>query len=88
MKTNEKTTITVGAVLIRIGLEPNTDYLKGFLSLDDEGFVLVNEELETSVPDIFAAGDIRHASARQIATAVGDGVTAAIMAGRLIEAKF
>ena len=86
--TNKRTTIPVGAVLIRIGLKPNTEFVKELLSLDSEGFVLVNDELETSVPGIFAAGDIRHASARQIATAVGDGVTAAIMAGRLIEAKY
>jgi len=87
MSTNERTRLQVGAVLIRIGVEPNTGYLKGLLSLDKEGFILVNEELETSIPGIFAAGDIRHASARQIATAVGDGATAAIMAGRFIESK-
>jgi len=86
--TSERTTLQVGGILIRIGLEPNTSYLRGLLSLDSGGFVLVNEELETSIPGIFAAGDIRHASARQIATAVGDGVTAALSAGRLIELKY
>jgi thioredoxin reductase (NADPH) len=82
VSTKEKTTLQVGGILIRIGLEPNTDYLKGLLSLDSEGFILVNEDLETSVPGIFAAGDIRHGSARQIATAIGDGVTAALSAER------
>ena len=86
--TGERTTLPVGGILIRIGLEPNTDYLKGLLSLDSDGFVLVNEELETSIPGIFAAGDIRHGSARQIATAVGDGVTAALSADRLIKLKY
>jgi thioredoxin reductase (NADPH) len=86
--TSERTTLPVGGILVRIGLEPNTSYLKGLLSLDSEGFVLVNEELETSIPGIFAAGDTRHASARQIATAVGDGVTAALSAGRLIKLKY
>jgi len=84
--TSERTTLQVGGLLVRIGLEPNTSYLKGLLSLDSEGFVLVNEELETSIPGIFAAGDIRRASARQIATAVGDGVTAALSANRLMMA--
>jgi len=86
--TSERTTLPVGGILIRIGLEPNTSYLKGLLSLDSGGFVLVNEEMETSTPGIFAAGDIRHASARQIATAVGDGVTAALSAGRFIKLKY
>ena len=78
----------MGGILIRIGLVPNTSNIKGLLSLDKEGFVSVNEEMETSTPGIFAAGDIRHASARQIATAVGDGVTAALAAGRLIKLKY
>jgi len=86
--TSERTTLQVGGLLVRIGLEPNTSYLKGLLSLDSEGYVLVNEQLETSIPGIFAAGDIRHGSARQIATAVGDGVTAALSADRLIKLKY
>lgn len=86
--TSERTILQVGGILIRIGLEPNTSYLKDLLSLDNEGFVSVNEELETSIPGIFAAGDIRHRSARQIATAVGDGVTAALSADRLIKLKY
>ena len=86
--TSERTTLQVGGLLVRIGLVPNTSYLQGLLSLDSEGYVLVNEQLETSIPGIFAAGDIRHGSARQIATAVGDGVTAALSADRLIKLKY
>ena len=78
----------VGGILVRIGLEPNTNYLKGLLSLDSDEFVVVNEQMETSIPGIFAAGDIRHGSPRQIATAVGDGVTAALSADRLIKLKY
>jgi thioredoxin reductase (NADPH) len=86
--TNERTKLPAGGVLVRIGLRPNTGYLNGLLSVDSEGYVLVNEDLETSIPGIFAAGDIRHGSARQIATAVGDGVTAALSAERLINLKY
>ena len=86
--TNERTTLPVDGILIRIGLKPDTGYLKDLLSLDSEGYVAVNEQMETSVPGIFAAGDIRHSSARQIATATGDGVTAALSADRLIKLKY
>jgi len=88
VSTNETTTLPVGGILVRIGLVPNTSYLKGLLSLDSEGYILVNEKMETSIPGVFAAGDIRHASARQIATAVGDGVAAALSAGNLIRLKY
>lgn len=84
MSTNQRTTLPTCGIVIRIGLEPNTGYLRDLVSLDLEGYVMVNEEMETSVRGIFAAGDIRHGSARQVATAVGDGVTAAISACRLI----
>ena len=87
LSTNERRALQVGGVIVRIGLEPNTGYLEGLLSLDNEGFILVDEKLETSIPGVFAAGDIRHASARQIATAVGDGVTAVLAAGSHIETK-
>ena len=86
--TNERTTLPVCGILIRIGLEPDTGYLKGLLSLDSEGYVVVNEQMETSVSGILAAGDIRHGSTRQIAAAVGDGVTAALSADRLIKLKY
>jgi thioredoxin reductase (NADPH) len=84
MATNQRTKLPIGGLLIRIGLIPDTGYVKGLLSLDNEGYVAVNEQMETSVPGIFAAGDIRHGSARQIATAVGDGVTAALAADRIL----
>lgn len=85
LSTNERTTLPVDGILVRIGLEPNTNPYKDLLSMDDEGFLLVNDELESSIPGIFAAGDIRHGSARQIATAVGDGVVAALSVDRLMK---
>ncbi len=88
VSTSKRTILLVGGIVVRIGLQPNTDYLKGLLSLDSEGYVIVNDTMETSVPGIFASGDIRHASARQIATATGDGVTAALSADRFINTKY
>ena len=85
LSNNERTTLPVEGILIRIGLEPNTGYLKDLLSMDKGGFLLVNEELETSAKGIFAAGDIRHGSARQIATAVGDGTVAALAVEGLLK---
>jgi thioredoxin reductase (NADPH) len=84
MKTHLRSNLQVDGILIYTGLEPNTNYLRGFVPLDNEGYILVNKKMETEIPGIFAAGDIRHDSAWQIATAVGDGATAAISAERFL----
>jgi len=80
-----KETLNVDGVLVHIGLEPNTDYLDGIIPLDDHGQIIVNEKMETEVPYILAAGDIRSGSPRQVVTAVGDGAIAAITAQRLLQ---
>jgi len=72
--------IKVDGVLVHVGLEPNTGYLEGTVPLDEHGQVIVNERMETEVPYIFAVGDIRSGSPRQVAAAVGDGAIAAITA--------
>jgi thioredoxin reductase (NADPH) len=82
-KRNKK--IKADGVLVHIGLEPNTEYLDSIVPLDSQGQITVNEEMETEVPYIFAAGDIRSGSPRQIVTAVGDGAIAAISAERLLQ---
>ncbi len=82
--TGEKSTLDVSGVFVSIGLTPGTDYLKGVLPLDAAGYVITNEKMETEIPGIFAAGDIRLSSARQAITAAGDGVTAAIYAEKFI----
>ena len=68
----------VGAFLY-IGLTPNTGFLKGFVDLDDMGFIKTNRALETNVPGVFAAGDSRVGSTKQVASAAGEGATAALM---------
>jgi thioredoxin reductase (NADPH) len=85
--TGEKRSIPVEGILVRIGLQPNTQFLKGVLELTPIGQIPVNENMETVVPGIFAAGDVRQYSPMQIATAVGDGVNAAMSCGRYIEAN-
>ncbi len=82
--TNEESTLDVSGIFISVGFKPNTSYLKGILPLDDVGYIVVNEKMETGIPGIFAAGDIRSNSIRQVIAAVGDGATAAIYAERLL----
>ena len=84
VKTGEESALDVAGVFISVGITPNTAYLKGILALDAAGFIITNEGMETEIPGIFAAGDVRYHSARQAITAAGDGATAAIYANKLI----
>ncbi|TET16048.1 MAG: thioredoxin-disulfide reductase [Dehalococcoidia bacterium] len=84
VKTKEESRLEVSGVFVAVGLRPNTGYLGGLLALSPEDFILVNDQMETGVPGVFAAGDIRAGSARQITSAVGDGATAAISAERFL----
>lgn len=78
-------TLPVKGIFVFVGILPNTDWLKGTLSLDNQGFIRTNEHLATSVRGVFAAGDVRHKLLRQISTAVGDGATAVFAAERYLE---
>jgi len=84
LKTREDSSLEVSGVFVAVGLKPNTGYLNGLLALSPEGFILVNEHMETGVAGVFAAGDIRESSVRQVASAVGDGATAAISAEKYL----
>ncbi|MGA3094770.1 MAG: NAD(P)/FAD-dependent oxidoreductase, partial [Dehalococcoidales bacterium] len=79
--------LKLDGVFVSIGLKPNTDYLKGLVALDEAGMIVVNDRMETSVPGIFAAGDIRHNSIRQTIAAAGDGAVAALSAEKWIDKK-
>ena len=79
-----KSVMEAEGVLVRVGLRPNTEYMKGALPLDRQGHILVDENMQTAIPGIFAAGDIRRGSPGQISTAVGDGATAAIHAEKYL----
>jgi thioredoxin reductase (NADPH) len=66
------------AAFVFIGLDPNTAFLKGTLDLDDNGFVVSDEQFRTSASGVFVAGDVRRGSTKQLASAVGEGAAASI----------
>jgi thioredoxin reductase (NADPH) len=70
----------ISGVFVFVGLEPNTAFVRGVLDLDEAGHIRTDIQMRTSVPGVFAAGDIRQGSVAQLASAVGDGATAAIAA--------
>ncbi len=69
-----------------IGLDPNTGFVKGSVDLDDRGLIVTDMGLQTSMPGVFAAGDVRSGSTKQLASAVGEGAAAAIGIRRYLEA--
>ncbi len=86
VKTGQESRLSVQGVFIFIGYNPNSELVKGQLELDRLGFVVTNNDMETSVAGVFAAGDIRSKVLRQVSTAVGEGATAAFAAEKYIEA--
>jgi len=82
--TGEKSTLDVAGVFVSVGLRPNTAFVKGSIPVDDAGYIATNEKMETEIPGIFAAGDVRRNSAQQSITAAGDGATAAIYAEKFV----
>ncbi len=85
VKTGKESTMDVAGVFVAVGLKPSTDFLKGVLPLDKAGYIITNDRMETKIPGIFAAGDIRQHSPRQAITAAGDGATAAVFADKFLE---
>jgi len=84
INTKKESVLVVSGVFVSVGSQPATGYLKGLLTLNEVGAIVANERLETSVPGIFAAGDIRSNSIRQVIGAAGDGAVAAVNAGKYI----
>ena len=78
-KDGKKTEFETDGVFVFIGLNPNTAFLEGTaVKLDELGFVVTDGRLQTSIPGVFCAGDVRSGATMQIATAVGEGATAAL----------
>lgn len=85
VKTGDITELSVDGCFIWVGILPNTQFLKDAVKLDEQGFIIADLNMETSVPGVFAAGDVRNTTLRQIATAVGDAAIAAFSAEQYIE---
>ncbi len=84
--TGEKKEFPTDGVFVFVGLLPNTTFLRdSAIDLDEVGFVKTNDELETSMPGVFAAGDVRSGATMQIATAAGEGATAALRIREYLE---
>ncbi len=88
VKTGDTRDIPTSGVFIWIGILPNADFIGDDLATDEFGFIRVDTDMQTSVPGVFAAGDVRKTPLRQIATAVGDAAVAAHAAERYIESQF
>jgi thioredoxin reductase (NADPH) len=87
LKDNRIKDMACSAVFIFIGIHPHTEFLKGLVKLDEQGFILTNENMQTSLDGLFAAGDCRKKTLTQVITACGDGATAAFCANRYLEMK-
>ena len=85
VNTGETKELTPAAVFVFIGLDPNTDFLRGVIDLDQWGAIKTSLTLETNLEGVFAAGDVRAGSTKQVASAVGEGATAALMIRQYLE---
>ncbi|MCL0044589.1 FAD-dependent oxidoreductase, partial [Dehalococcoidia bacterium] len=87
-KTGEHLTFKVPGVFIFIGFHPNTQFLRNSgIELDGGGHVITNLQMETNIPGVYSAGDVRIHSDKQLGTAVGDGITAALAAYEYISGE-
>ncbi len=84
LKTKAVKQLAVSGVFIYIGFTPNSDIVKDPLKKDEKGYIITNQNMETSIPGLFAIGDVRQQLTKQITNAVGDGTTAAVAAEKYI----
>lgn len=85
LNTGETSTLDVGGVFIYVGFMPNSQIFGPEFAKDDQGFVITDDKMETRMPGLYVAGDVRSQYVRQISNAVGDATTAAVAATRYIE---
>ncbi|MBA4122643.1 MAG: FAD-dependent oxidoreductase [Acidobacteria bacterium] len=76
LNTKERFTVNVQAIIFRVGVEPNTEFLRGRVALDENGYIKINQNCETNIEGIFAVGDVANPLAPTVSSAVGMGATA------------
>lgn len=84
-KEGKKTDFATDGVFVFVGLKPNTEFLQGKVELDEIGLIKTDEHLSTNLQGVFAAGDVRSGATMQIASAVGEGATAALIMRKYLE---
>lgn len=84
IKTGEITELPINGVFFFVGTVPRTELVKGKVDLNEQGYIITNEQMETSVPGVYAAGDCRVKYLRQVITAASDGAIAAVAAEKYL----
>ncbi|OGW81702.1 MAG: thioredoxin-disulfide reductase [Omnitrophica bacterium RIFCSPLOWO2_12_FULL_44_17] len=85
VKTSQERFFDTNGVFIFVGHEPNTKFIQGLVQMDEKGYIITRENLGTSVPGIFACGEVRAGSTRQLVSACGEGCEAALAAQAYLE---
>lgn len=80
LTTQETTELAVDGLFVAIGLNPNISLINGKVQQNKDGYIITDERMQTSIPGVFAAGDVRHKFLRQVITAAADGATASYSA--------
>ena len=86
VKTDESRVLDVTGLFVFVGFRPNTGVIEGHYEHDSMGYVITDTTMATSIPGLYAAGDLRSQLVRQVTTAVGDATTAAIAAEKYLKA--
>ena len=88
VKTNELSEVETDGVFMFVGYDPVSELAKGLVDMDEKGYIITDENMKTSIEGVFAAGDVRKKSLRQVVTAAADGAIAAVSAEHYIAEKF
>ena len=88
VKTNEIKEVRTDGVFMFVGYDPVSELVKGMVDMDEKGYIITDENMSTSIEGVFAAGDVRVKSLRQVVTAAADGAIAAVRAEHYISENF